>query len=214
MNKISLTRQRKLGFSAVALLLIALLSWPANTLACACCAEPGTWFDRIDRISEYERGELDRLRFDTVAKTYMTEAGEDGIKGISNPADEYSITLVKQQGRWELRFKDQRGRTGTLSLVVPTTVGAFGVDMRDTPADTETVLYKEWRLTGPLVGAGIFKRGSTPQTRYRLVMQGSGNACTSAEMFTSWTLQVFGPRASYSFYGKFKDPASNTQSKV
>lgn len=207
MNRSILTRLMKLSYVPAALLLIALLAWPASTLACACCAEPGTWYDRIDRITEYERGELDRLRFDADAKTYMT-AGEDNIKGISNPSEEYSITFAKRRGRWELRFRDKQGRTGTLTLTIPASIGSFGADLHDTPADTETMLYKEWRLTGALIGNGIFKSGNTPQTKYRLVMQGHGNNCTSAEMFSNWTLQVFGPRTSYSFYGKFKDPTA------
>lgn len=207
MNRSILTRLLKLSYVPAALLLIALLAWPASTLACACCADPGTWYDSTARITEYERGELDRLRFDADAKLYITE-GEDDPKGISNPAEEYAITFAKQRGRWELRFRDQQGRTGTLTLTIPANIGAFGVDMRDTPANTETVLYKEWRLTGALVGNGIFKPGNSPQTKYRLVMQGRGNFCTSAEMFSNWTLQVFGPRTSYSFYGKFKDPAA------
>lgn len=204
MNKRISIRLLKLSSVAAALLLIALLSWPTSVLACACCAEPGTWFDRTDPISDYERDELNRLRFETVAKTYTT-AGEDDIKGMSTPADEYSLTLAKQRGRWELKFRDQQGHTGTLTMTIPANIGAFGVDEHATPPVNDVTLYKEWRLTGALTGTGIFKKGSTPQLRYRLVMHGHGNMCTSAEMFSDWTLQVFGPRASYSFYGKFKD---------
>jgi hypothetical protein len=30
----------------------------------------------------------------------------------------------------------------------------------------------------------------------------------AAEDFKNWTLQIFGPRASYTFYGSLKEPAS------
>ena len=197
-------------YAVVALMLAALLFWPERTAnACACCAEPGTWFERTDPISSYERGELERLRFDALATTFMTEAGEDAIKGLSNPANEYSLTLAKRRGRWDLRFRDDKGRTGTLTLTMPATMTEFGVDVHDKPEGEggETTLYKELRLTGALNGNGIFKGGSTAQAKFRLILQGRGNGCTSAENFDHWQLQVFGPRASYSFYGKLKDPA-------
>jgi hypothetical protein len=107
-----------------------------------------------------------------------------------------------------LNFKDKAGRTGTLSFTLPASIVQFAADIQDgqESAGGGPLLYKEWRLTGPVTGTGVFKKGSTPQTKFRLVLQGRGNSCTSAEMFDNWKLQVFGPRASYQFYGKFKEP--------
>lgn len=200
----------KFCYGVAALMLLALLLWPAARAAnaCACCSEPGVWYERTDRISEYETSEIDRLRFDAVAKTYMTGAGEDMVEGVSNPADEYSFSLTKRQRRWVLNFKDKAGRAGTLSFTLPASIVDFAADIGDgqQSAGGGPLLYKEWRLTGPVMGTGVFKNGSKPQTKFRLVFQGRGNSCTSAEMFDNWKLQIFGPRASYQFYGKFKEP--------
>lgn len=204
------TRLLKFCFGAVVLMVLALLLWPAARVAnaCACCSEPGVWYERTDPLSEYETSEIDRLRFEAVAKTYMTDAGEDMVEGVSNPAEEYTFSLTKRQRRWALNFKDKAGRTGTLSFTLPASIVQFAADIQDgqESAGGGPLLYKEWRLTGPVTGTGVFKKGSTPQTKFRLVLQGRGNSCTSAEMFDNWKLQVFGPRASYQFYGKFKEP--------
>ena len=202
------------SYCAIALVLLALLFWPeARAVACACCSETGTWFERTDRLSDYQRAEINRLRFDTTAKTFLTEAGEDAIKGISNVADDYALSLSKGRRSWELKFRDKQGRTGTLTLTVPATIVEFGADLHDDQKSSGggPLLYKELRLTGSVSGAGLFMKGSTPQTKFRLILQGRGNSCLSAEDFKSWTLQVFGPRASYSFYGSFKDPAPQPQ---
>lgn len=188
----------------------------ARASACACCSEPGVWYERTDAVSSYELSEINRLRFDAVAHTYMTEAGEDSIEGIRNPSDEYSMTLSKRQRRWELRFRDKQGRTGTLAFNVPASLVEFAADIHDSQESSGggPLLYKEWRLTGAVTGTGAFKGGSTPQTKFRLVFQGRGNFCTSAETFDNWQLQIFGPRASYSFYGKFKDPTPAQNSRI
>ena len=205
-------------YGVIALMLLSLLFFAparAGSAACACCAEPGTWYERTDRISDHELTELGRLRFDAVANTYLTEAGEDLIKGISLPSDTYSLTISKRQrGRWELSFRDQRNRRGTLTLIVPGTVVAFGADLHDseTAGGNGPLLYKELRLTGAVTGTGIFKDGMTAQTKFRLILQGRGNNCLDAEDFKNWTLQVFGPRASYSFYGSLKAPLSAQKS--
>ncbi len=170
----------KFGYVLGALMLAAalFLLWPvARASACACCSEPGIWYERTDAVSSYELSEINRLRFDALAHTYMTEAGEDGLEGIRNPSEEYSMTLVKRQRRWELRFKDKQGHTGTLAFNVPASLVEFAADIHDNQesAGGGPLLYKEWRLTGAVTGTGIFSKGSTPQTKFRLVFQGRGN---------------------------------------
>lgn len=200
----------KFCYGVAALMLLGLLLWPAARAAsaCACCSEPGVWYERTDPLSEYERTEIDRLRFAAAASTYMTAAGEDMLEGVSNPAEEYTFSLTKRQRRWVLNFKDKAGRAGTLSFTLPASIVQFAADIDDgqQSGGGGPLLYKEWRLTGPVTGTGVFRKGSTPQTKFRLVLQGRGNNCTSAEMFQNWKLQIFGPRTSYQFYGKFKEP--------
>lgn len=208
LNKSALKFSRKFISGVLALVLASVLLWPVRVNACACCSEPGVWYERTDPISSYELSEINRLRFDAVAHTYMTEAGDDNIKGIRNPAEEYALSFSKRGRRWELKFKDKEGHTGTLTFSVPATLVEFAADINDEQESSGggPMLYKEWRLTGALTGTGIFTGGSTSQTKFRLVLQGRGNNCTSAETFDGWKLQVFGPRAAYQFYGSFKDP--------
>jgi hypothetical protein len=211
MRKSALIRMSRFVQVASAVVLLTLLAWPVSVNACACCSEPGLWYETTERMQSYQWAEIEKIKFGGPANLYMNAAGEDGIVGVSNPAEEYSLTLAQQgRTRWELRFKDKAGRAGTLALTVPNTITVFEADIHDgqTSAGGGPLLYKEWRLTGAAVGTGVFRKGSTAQTKYRLVFQGRGNACTSAEMFDNWKLQIFGPRASYSFYGKLKQLAS------
>ncbi|MDX6692725.1 MAG: hypothetical protein QOF02_328 [Blastocatellia bacterium] len=207
MNKKATTRLFKFLSGALALCMLVLALWPARVNACACCTEPGAWYERTDPISSYELSEISRLRFDAMAHTF-TEAGEGSTTGLSNPADEYSISLSKRARRWELKFRDKQGRTGVLTFSVPASMVNFGADINDGQQSSGggPSLYKEWRLTGAVTGTGIF-RSSAPQTKFRLILQGRGNNCTDADTFDNWKLQIFGPRASYSFYGKLADPA-------
>lgn len=197
------------GGLALALMAVMLLLWPVRVNACACCSEEGVWYENTERIDQYRLGELNRLRFAALARPLVDAEGEEGGELAGNLGSDISVTLLKRQGRWDLRFKDKQGRTGTLTLTVPATITEFSVDMRDgqKSAGGGPMLYKEWRLTGAVSSTGIFRKAISPQTKYRLILHGSGNACTDAESFDNWTLQVFGPRTSYSLYGKFIKPA-------
>ncbi len=203
-------RMSKFVQVVLAVMLAGLLAWPVSVNACACCSEEGLWYEDTGRMESYQWGEIEKIKFGGVANIYMNAAGEDGITGVSNPAEEYSLSFSQKRTRWELRFKDKAGRTGTLALTIPNSLTVFEADIHDgqTSAGGGPLLYKEWRLTGAAIGTGVFKKGSTAQMKYRLVFQGRGNACTSAEMFDNWKLQIFGPRASYSFYGKLKQLSS------
>ena len=209
MNNNATTRLLKFLSGALVLLLLALTLWPARVKACACCSEPGVWDERTSPVSSYELSEINRLRFDAVAHTYLTGAGEDSVTGLSNPADQYALSLSKRARRWELKFRDKQGRAGTLAFSVPASLVDFAADINDGQQSSGggPLLYKEWRLTGAVTGSGIFRGGSASQTKFRLVLQGRGNSCTDAATFDNWKLQIFGPRASYSFYGKLNDPA-------
>ncbi len=207
MKSRALIRLSKFGQSGLALVLASvLLLWPVSVSACACCSEEGTWAEWTERFDASELEELSRIRFDAVANLYANNEEEAGGGTIGNLYGELALSFSKRGRQWDLRLKDQQGHSGTLTLTVPNTLTEFQVDMQDgqKSAGGGPLLYKEWRLTGAITGGGVFKRLNSRQLKYRLVLQGRGNACTSAEMFDSWTLQIFGPRVSYSFYGKFK----------
>jgi hypothetical protein len=77
----------------------------------------------------------------------------------------------------------------------------------------ELSLYKELRFEGALDAQGMFKPDITDRSRYRLVLQGRGNACFLGADFTSWILQLEGPDPErpasllvyYSIYGRFDE---------
>lgn len=188
--------------------LVLMLVTAPSAKACACCAEPGTWREGSQKVTAFERAELQRIRFDEVARLYLTAAGLEAIKGIENPSERYSIGQSRRGGRWTLTFRDRSGRSGMLSFQLPALATTLGVDLRDgrqSPGGGP-LLYKEYRLEGTVSGTGIFTRGSAARPRFRLILHGRGNSCLSARDFRHWTLRVTGVRASYSFFGGLKQP--------
>jgi hypothetical protein len=170
---------------------------------CACCASPGEWSLTQERVDDAMLTELGRVSLGARADLFMTEAGTDAVRGIADPSESYALTHTQSRRRWTLRLRGDGGKTGTLSFDVPRTATRYAVDMREagSAGGAGPVLYKEWRLEGPLAGTGVFRQGAGAGTRFRLILQGRGNNCPSAADFKSWTLQVYGARAEYSFYG-------------
>jgi hypothetical protein len=104
---------------------------------------------------------------------------------------------------WKFTLKSKGGKTGTLTLPIPTQMVSFKVDIHDGEPNTETSLYKEFRYKGTVSsGTSLFKAGIVRPTTYFLVFQGRGNNCDNASDFTHWRLEITGPKASYAFYGK------------
>jgi hypothetical protein len=196
--------------SASLLALAVFLIWPAraevNTpvadpLACACCADEGEWYEVRERVDDSQRAELERLRFSATANSFETAASDGEF------ASTYTLTQRRNGLRWELRFRDEQGKTGTLSFTLPPTLVSFGTDLHDSPAGgVGPALYKEWRFTGAAQVTGIFKRGKAGATQFRLILQGRGNRCPLMEDFKHWTLQLNSGRTSYAFYGTLNNP--------
>ena len=96
----------------------------------------------------------------------------------------------------------QGGRTGTLALARPKTVSVFEVDPRDGPdVGQGPTLYKEWKISSPAAGSGVFAPGTGPRQMLTLIIQGRGNSCTSDIDFSHWTLVMQGPKANYTLFG-------------
>ncbi|HLO84679.1 MAG TPA: hypothetical protein VK203_06650 [Nostocaceae cyanobacterium] len=178
------------------------LIFPAKVYACACCADAGTREERTDKLNSYDVQIINSLKFATSAKIRQTPRGEN--VGVTSNSTNYNLTITKSQGRWNLNFKDAKGKTGTLTFTLPANGVYFKNDSRESRQGQPVILYKEIRLEGKVSGNGIFAKGITPDTKLRLVLQGKGNNCNSAEDFKTWNLQVLGSRANYSFYGNFK----------
>ena len=193
----------------VIILALILLLLPVNAVAavaCACCAEPGEYSISVKKPNTYDLSVLEEIQFAT-ANLYTNAGSPENILGIAPLGDDYSIKALFQNKGWKFDFKDNAGKTGTLSLPLPTSMVAFMADLHDgAPGQIEPVLYKEWRFKFKVGrGTGIFQKGIAPLTEYFLVLQGRGNNCTSSIDFKNWRLEITGRKASYAFYGNLKN---------
>ena len=200
------------GTGALFLVICVLLIWPVSAhvrpsinraAVCACCADEGEWYERTERVQTEQLALLDRLRFSPTAKKYMSP-GED-----NDLSEDYSLSHVRAGRSWQLKFRDDQGRTGTISFMIPVIAVTFGADLHDSPAGgVGPSLYKEWRFSGAARVAGIFRSVMSAPVQFRLILQGRGNHCENAEDYRHWTLQISSGHRSYTFYGSFNDPAT------
>jgi len=181
----------------------AVLIFPSDALACACCADAGTYSIGVRKPSNSEFNELKKLNFGAT-NLFTTPGYPDDVKGISSLGDNYSSTGSFQNNLWKFNMTGEAGKSGTLNLLKPTSMVDFKADLHDSAnGGNGPVLYKEWRFKSRVQsGTGIFQNGITPTTEYFLVLQGRGNNCTQAEDFTHWRLEITGKKASYAFFGK------------
>jgi hypothetical protein len=195
----------------VFLLSAAAVVTPSAAFACACCIDPGYYEISTARPSNYELGYISDIKFDTVGNLYQSEAGFDGITGLDQlrkdqEADKpFDLNVVEEfLGRsWKMTLQSTTGHEGTLTLPMPRTMVRFKVDLHDNEPGTEPGLYKELRFKGMVgKGTGMFAGDVPKGTTYFLVFQGRGNGCDSSADFTYWHLELSGPRANYSFFGK------------
>lgn len=194
------TNLNKIASCIVGISTLMLLSLPQEVYACACCANAGEWSQTTQAISNFEFKEISSLRFGNSAKLYTTARGESD--GIASNSSKFGLSLTKKQRVWNFAFKDDKGKTGTLSITIPQRGVQFKTDLYDTK-NTDPLLYKELRLEGNVTGTGIFAQGMTRDAKYRLVLQGRGGSCFNAGDFKTWNLQVFGSKANFAFYSPF-----------
>jgi hypothetical protein len=145
----------------------------------------------------------------------MTEAGFDAIEGIDQIAKEdeeaqgildFSSTGSFAGNLWKLNLRSPKGLSAIYSISVPLKYNQFKVDIHDEEKRANGPrLYKEIRFDGTLTGAtGFAKAGAVRGTKYSLVFQGRGSGCDEVEDFTHWRLDIDGPRAGYTFFGKLR----------
>lgn len=203
-----LSAYRVIIIAFVVLLPALSVSSSTTNFACACCAEPGEWYERTAKLESFEIEELRGVEFDKTASTYLNAVGYEGLKGLPVEYESFNLTsLLKPNLALTLTFKAERGETGALTLFLPKVATSFGADLHDAPEGSASpILYKEWRFEGIVSGSGFFKKGMARGTKFHLVFQGRGNNCLSSSDFKNWRLDINGPRASYAFYGSFKNP--------
>ena len=188
-------------FRGIAVALLTLAS-TASASACACCTNQGQRHVATLALDSGKQQEIESLRFGGKASLFTGEGDPEGIKGIATSSGSYRVTAKWQDARLVLSFRDSLGHTGTLSLARPDTISIFEVDPRDRPDRGQgPTLYKEWKLSAPASGSGVFRPGIAPRQILTLILQGGGNSCTSAYDFSHWTLTMRGPKANYTFFG-------------
>lgn len=188
---------------------LALLLPASESFACSCCTN--TAQRRIGDVPlEADRfDEIARLRFEEAASLYLSDDDDATVTGIDKPDTRYRLAAVWQDGRFTFTFHDTAGRTGTLTLARPQHISIFEVDPRD-PAPAGglgPLLYKEWKLTAPALGNGIFASGIGDGQTLTLILHGRGRNCANADDFTHWTLTMQGPKANYVLYGALRAAA-------
>ena len=189
------------GFRLAAALLV-LIGAASPAFACACCTNEGQRNVATVALDSGKRQEIESLRFSGKATLFTGEGDVEGIEGIATPSGSYELTAKWLDDRLVLSFRDKTGHTGTLALARPNTVSVFEVDPRDRPDRGHgPALYKEWKLTAPAAGSGVFRPGIAPRQLLTLILQGAGNSCTSANDFSHWTLVMQGPKANYTLFG-------------
>jgi hypothetical protein len=195
-------RLRCAGWAALALAAVVATETPA--LAAACSTEPGWRYVETEGLAK-RTAEIDKLHFAKAAKMAVGEKPEDKrIRGIKDAGENYKVEVTRNQDLMTFTFKDEQGRPGMLAFRMPATINIFEVDPRTivSAQGQGPALYKEWRITAYTTrGDGLFKAAVTRNTKITLVLHGSGNACTTADQFTAWTMQVVGPANKFTLYG-------------
>lgn len=180
----------------------ALCLLPISSYACACCAEVGEYSISSRKPLSFELDELKKLKFGTPNLFTVTE---DDTEGIFPVGEKYFLNALFLNNIWKFTFKDEKGKSGILTLPMSATMIDYKADIHDNKDGGETVLYKELRFKSSVKsGTGIFKKGIAPATDYFLVLQGRGNNCMNASDFTHWRLEITGKNASFAFFGELK----------
>ena len=187
-----------------AVLTALILALPMDAFACACCSDPGQRFSGMVPMEDYERAIFDAVAFDGPAHLHSTACGFECVRGIAEPEDTYHVTLTREGWEWRLDVTGQEsGATGTLGFTLPSAFFAFVADPSPDFDHHTPVLYKERRITVALSASGLFApamaEGAPAAT---FILHGQGNSCPSDADYTNWTLQVQGPAADFTLFGK------------
>ncbi len=181
---------------------------PSGAHACACCTDTGQRYVATEKFEDRRRDEVSRLRFAPTAEFFTGNADLEDLKGLQATTSSYDLKVRHKDNDIVFEFHDKGKSAGILSLAWPELISIFEVDPRTDKRSggLGPGLYKEWSVTGRMVGTGIFVPGNDAGTRITLILHGGGNSCGGADDFTAWTLVVAGPNAAYSLIGELLPP--------
>jgi hypothetical protein len=176
-------------------------------LACACCSDRGSRIDASFPLSDAPRTQIERMRFANSA-VLATDESDDASALENGMSSEFALTVTRAAGGITFAFRNPKGHSGTLRFAMPKTYWNFQVDPFGDAKDEGLgpSLYKEWRLTAPVSGDGVFKRAAAAGQKTTLIFHGRGRGCTEAEHFTHWSLLLRGPAGKLTLYGALEKP--------
>ena len=200
-------RRLKLVAAAAIMLTALVLADVGPAHACACCSNTGQRLVDTKPIDDFAAGILADVKFATAAHLYTGEGDVESLGGIATKSTDLQLAVSKAAGSWEFNFADTAGG-GKLIFAMPKAITRFEVDPREPIPEPGTgpVLYKEWRLTAPAVGSGMFKGATGGDQRATLILHGRGNSCTDAMQFDAWTLVLHGSKATNTLFGSLSAP--------
>jgi hypothetical protein len=194
------------------LFIVVFFSMTSSALACACCADRGTYSIWTSTVADYQNELLKDMKFGKKAEFYQTPADFDETHGLGELIQEWQTGVYADpdlvdayiNNVWRFDFRSAGGKTGSLLLPRPLKMTSRRIDIPDnTSKAPDITLYKEFIFTGTVrSGTGFFKSGIVRPTTFTLLFQGRGNNCDNADDFTNWHLEVKGRRADYTFFGK------------
>jgi hypothetical protein len=176
--------------------------------ACACCSERGSRVDKSVLLDAPTRLQIERMIFAKDA-ALGGDIGDESLSPLpAGSSSSYELTMTRDKGVMTFALKDPLGRSGHLSFTMPRRIWIFAVDPFGDTKDEGLgpLLYKEWRLTAPVKGDGIFRRGTLAGQKATLILHGRGRGCTEAEHFSDWSLLLHGPAGKAMFYGRLETP--------
>jgi hypothetical protein len=190
------------AFSVLVLAVLFAAALSDDARACACCASTAWRKVEVEKLDAQKLGEISKVRFAKAATLMLGEADDNGIAGVDDAEEDFTLALTRTKDKWTFALADAKGRKGTLSLAMPKTISIFEVDPREgKDGAKEPMLYKEWKLNANAAGDGIFRSTTGAGQKMTLILHGRGNGCTDASQFSHWTLLVYGPADTYTFYG-------------
>jgi hypothetical protein len=190
------------AFSVLVLAVLFAAALSDDARACACCASTAWRKVEVEKLDAPKLAEISKVRFAKVATLMLGEADDNGIAGVDDVEEDFTLTLGRTKDKWTFSLADAKGRKGTLPLAMPKTISIFEVDPREgKDGAKEPLLYKEWKLNANAAGDGIFRATTGAGQKMTLILHGRGNGCTDASQFSHWTLLVYGPADTYTFYG-------------
>ncbi|MCP5086541.1 MAG: hypothetical protein GY952_07050 [Rhodobacteraceae bacterium] len=192
--------------SAFVLPLLASLTLASPAQSCACCADTADRSSYTTKIDDWLQSELSSIQFADTAHLYVTACDIDCAKGIRTPQYDYQVKTERKGGALVFTFSSPDSKGGVLTMNLPDSIDIFRVDPAPAFTSNMTLLYKEWRLSGSMVGTGDFLAGINGPVSAELILQGRGNTCPFYGDFTHWRLSASGAGVDFVFWGKTIPP--------